>query len=460
MLTKQDGLRMATDAINQYEQQVAELEREVGEVQTSFDVAKQAFESALVRLATFLLPSCEMQMVQRVATDLGATILPQRVTQYGQQRQQSAVRLAQIDVDPRYTQRLTLLHPTDGTLSRRINELRGSILPLQQSLARFELSEFQWLVQRNFQNRDNVSGFQKFWNAVTLVSYKENKAWEVISKQTGHTTFEQCVGEYNHLSKQLQALQQDLSQVEAQKAEIFALLDERIRHEAWVNQFEHTATDALRKELVDYLRTRDWNTFHKYIRPEGRAFAAECHALINKAQYYHQMIDYLHRESDDRKKRIQRIDTVRQKWAMRPHGYLAGDKSKWLSTIPAMKQAGTDKRLRWVRSMRRCIHDFNDYEHYAYAMNYEHFYPYDAFDVWSDERLPHEGFAREILPELDQFRNEHGITTLNRQEYRETAQETEAHQHTNEEAAAILAAEQVLVEQAKGDPNTHFADVS
>ena len=460
MQTKQDGVRMASEAIASYGQQVAELEQEGMAIEMSFEQAKQQFDAALAQLAAFLLPSCAPDVLQGAATELGANHLPQRMNQYHQQQAQSAARLKQIDVDPRYTQRSQMLHPTDGTISRRMNELKGYAAPLQQSLSRFEDEDYQWLFANGFQNRDQESGFRKFWKAVTLVSHKEGKAWERLQARLGHESFAACCAEHEQLLGQMHALRGELGQLEAQKAEIFALLDERIRHEAWVNEFEKTATEALRKDLVEYLRAQDWNQFHRYIRPAGRTFAAQCHALVHKAKYYRQMLTYLQRETQDRKHRIASIDSVRRKWAHRPHGYLTGDKTKWLRTVPAMKRKGTAKRVRWVHNMHRGIHDFDDYDDYGYAMGYGYFFAYDAFNVWSEEPMPHEGFAREVLPELAEFREATGQDGIDKGAYREAASEGQAAEEemnqqeleAEEAAVAALAAEEALeAEQEMAD---------
>lgn len=459
MLTKRDGVRLASEAIDSYGNQVAELEQESRAVEMSFAEAQQQWESALQQLAAYFLPSCAQYVVQRVATELGATHLPQKMAQYQQQRVQSAARLQQLDADPRYAQRSALLHPASGTITSRITMLQGHAAPLQQSIARFDMQEYQWLVYRDYQNRDRVSGFRKFWNAVTLVSHKESKAWAVVQQQLGHATFAECVAEHNHLNAQMQALQRELGQLEAQKAEVHAIIAEHVRHEAWVHQFEQTATESLRKELVEYLRSRDWNTFHRYIRPEGRTLAAQCHALIHKAQYYRSMLAFLQRETNDRKQRMQSIDRVRQQWARRPHGYMSGDKSKWLTALPAMKKKSTAKRVRWVRSMHRGVHDFDDYDRYGYAMGYAYFYPYDAFSVWSEEPMAYDGFAREVLPDLNEFREQSGINQVDKLAYREAAdrgeEELQAEELSAEEAAAeALAAEEVA------DEVQAFEDVS
>ena len=462
MQTKQDGVRMATEAIESYGQQVAELEQEGQAIEMSFEQARQQFEGALAQLAEFLLPSCAPNVLQSAATELGANHLPQRMAQYQMQRSQSAARLTQIDTDPRYTQRSALLHPTTGTISRRINELKGYVAPMQQSLARFGNEDYQWLLAREYQNREGESGFQKFWKAVTLVSHKESKAWERAQQQLGHPSFTACVAEHHQLLGQMQALHNELAKVEGQKAEIFALLDERIRHEAWVNEFEKTATEGLRKDLVEFLRAQDWTTFHARIRPQARKFAAQCHALVHKAKYFRQMIGYLQRETGDRKKRMASIESVRSKWARRPYGYLTSDKTKWLRTVPSLKRQGTTKRVRWVRSMHRGIHDFDDYDDYGDSMGYGYFYAYDAFNVWSDERMPHEGFAREVLPELDQFRTETGMDGVNKNAYREAAEEAQEleEQMTEEQLADEEAAAEALAAEEMMSSEEEMADAS
>lgn len=86
--------------------------------------------------------------------------------------------------------------------------------------------------------------------------------------------------------------------------------------------------------------------------------------------------------------------------------------------------------------MGQNIHSFDRYDVYdqMHDIGYA-FLAYDMFAYYSPERMPYEGFAREVFPHITSFREEHDLERADYTKFHEVEQ--------NVDSAAVLAASEV-----------------
>ena len=78
-----------------------------------------------------------------------------------------------------------------------------------------------------------------------------------------------------------------------------------------------------------------------------------------------------------------------------------------------MKREGTHKRTRWSRQSRDCLGHYDDYDTFGNHLWNSHrygrvFFAFDVFNHDTSYRMPYEGFTREVIPELADYREAHG----------------------------------------------------
>ncbi len=410
MRTKGDGIAAARDAIASYESQIHELEAELASVQQDERTIREEMGETIENLATGLLPSHEPEVVEAAAEETGALHLRSRLEDLARQLDDSKARIAAIDADQRYVDRDVLVHPTTGDYSQRIASEIQAVEAFETRLADFECREFQWLYRRGFHEKRESNAFQKFWRVVTLANHREERALAVVEKRFEKSDFSALAREYDDVCEKLAYHTKELEGWEAKRDEVLDLIAEREELSAWIDDYPRQCVAALRIDLASHLANCEFGTIHARVRPAGKILAAKSHALTKKLEYLSDLERYLRREIEDRRARIASIDNVRRKWSRKPYGFLRGDKTKWLVTVPEMKRQGTRKRVVWARGMHHNIHSYDSYDSYSvYLDTGVAFLAYDAFAHAAEERMPYEGFSRTVIDELDEFRVEHDM---------------------------------------------------
>ncbi|MEM7390912.1 MAG: hypothetical protein AAF492_01085, partial [Verrucomicrobiota bacterium] len=196
---------------------------------------------------------------------------------------------------------------------------------------------------------------------------------------------------------------------QARRDKIAGWVEERRDLVEAIDEFEARTLKQLRDHLAESLKERVMDDTFKSFHAEAGRCAARCHALREKERYLLEMMGYFEEEIADREKRVQSIRRVQQKWKRNPSGPLRGDKTKWLKTVPEMKKTSTGKRTSGARTMRRNIHDYNNYDHYYHMWHHHHggFLPFDLFGWRAEERMPYDGFNRQLLPSVNRYREDH-----------------------------------------------------
>ena len=409
MHTKGEGVQAASAAIGSYQQQAHELGAEQTAIHASRDAVVAGINNVLEQAAQQLLPTASAEDLTAAGRETGLSHLPQRRAEYEQKRAQWGARLAQIEADPNFVNREAILHPTEGSVARELGQCQHSSAQWQAHLQKFEIEPFQWLQNRKIQREMGQGAFSSFMDTVTFGGLREDKAKKRCVSTLGYQSWDQLIADHDHGHAQLGQLSARTEQLGAYRAQVETLVQEHGDLWQWVHDFENRLLDVLRKELVEHLGRSDLRAIHRHVRPSARKLISGAYAMMCKVGYLGAMGAYLGREIEDRHRRVQSIETVRNKWAVKPHEYLTGDKSKWLVMVPHMKHEGTRKRLRWTRRMHRNVYEYDDFDDFDDYLWYDDdLFPYDAFAHGSDEPMPHEGFSKEVLPEIAEYRHAHG----------------------------------------------------
>jgi len=406
MRTKGDGAKAAKAAIKSYERQIEEYDDERRRVKRSLDRAEDELEETFAAAAEALLPDAQPETVKRAAEELGLRSLVGRLKELHRQREAYGQRVEAIQQDRRYRERKERLAELEPALEARKEEVAA----LKKERRRFEKNkDLMWLLNREAHEERSFGAFQSFWRAVTLTGYREDGAKARASEALGLEDFESCVAAFEEAKAGLEEAVKQLRGLESKHDEVVHLVEERARLASFVKNFAAEAAAALQSEAASHLEeSSDLELVHARVGRRARPLVAKAHALKEKRRYLKDLAKYLAREIADREARIKSIARVRRLWARRPAGLLSGDKTKWLVTVPEMKRTGAKKRVRWVKTMHKGFDDYDDYDEYSACMEHtDEFLAYDAFAMSADERMPYEGFTREVVPELDEWRDTH-----------------------------------------------------
>jgi hypothetical protein len=218
--------------------------------------------------------------------------------------------------------------------------------------------------------------------------------------------------------------------LEASKARydaVVKLIEEHGQLYGWVHHFEAHLLQALKTDLAALLARVSLRQLRRPLgqTPAGR-LVGKAFGLEHKLEYFNNMLVYLQGELRDRRGRVQAIEQTRALWLRKPYERLTRDKTKWLITTPQAKQQGTAKRLRWMRQMHRNVFAYEAWDEFdLFLYEADDFYPYDAFGYGSEEAMPWEGFAREVLPTLAPYRESHGLEKKDYSLFKELEQNAE-----------------------------------
>lgn len=418
MRTKGEAAKAAAEAIASYRRQAEEMEHESSAIRADLEAVKAEYSQVMTELTRQLLPDAAPARLEAVARGTGAGLLPQERVKLEQQRQMWAARLREIDSDPDFTARQELLHPHHGELGGKLQEARDQHRELQNTLAIFDHRTFRWLMSR--QGEENAAGLKGFWRKVTFADYREERARQSLVGELGYADWNALMADYQRCTSAIGPSEARLHQLEARRSRLQELVIEHEDLDAWVNRFEEKVTQHIRDQLAAHLSRTDPAQLHGNLGPALRPLAARLHGLLQKIGYLDQMQNYLHREIVDRHNRVQKMDRVRMLWERKPWDRVHGDKTKWLVTVPHLKADSSSKRVRWVRSMRKNVVDYDDWDDYdLYLTEVDDFLPYDAFAYGAEERMPYEGFTREVIGDLDEHRRETGLEKADYSAYKE-----------------------------------------
>lgn len=423
MRTKGEGAEAARAAVSEYRAQQHAFQAQADETAQAVAEIQSEFKSTLEELALKAMPDAHPQRVQFVAQALDTPQLMAQRQIWMDRIPQFQNRLAQIAQEPDFREQQTLLDPQNGKLVRGLAEARRYEIDARRENEPFLSDDFQWVVQREAQKEEGVSMLQGFLRAVTFAETREQRAKKKLVQQFGAADWDSL---YLTFKKSVENLAYAVEQTQKIEARKQALDDLRTEYEdlyRWVHSFEQRLAAELQSMLVDVLPYAD-ATKLRAMPGEHVPLTSKLHALQAKMKYLGCLQEFLINEARDRQTRAGKIERVQRLWERKPWDRLAGDKTKWLVTVPAMKKNSTEKRLRWSRDMRRGIRDYDDYDSYEYYYDYyddsdDYFLPYDVFAYSYDDSMPYEGFSGVVIPDIYEHRREHNLEKADYSEFKD-----------------------------------------
>ncbi len=409
IITKRDAADAGRKAIALYEEQVAEYEEQIRELKSDKKRLSAELDETFDELARKLIPRADARVVERVARELRSRTIQQRLGDLDRELALSKSRVSDIESSEDFQTRDGLLDPDGGELVLALADAKSEAGKLKQAIRRYDKTSFHWLMKRDVHKKRDFGAFSSFWRTITLASRRENKRLEQTLTALGASDFGECVEAYKAERDGYERAKAKLELAEDRHAEVVALVEEQAELRRRLDNWPEESNEFLRRCVVAELEDADLDALHKRIRPAGKPLVAKAHAIVKKLAYLDDLLRWAKSELADREKRIASISKCVGLWRRKPYGRLDSDKSKWLVTVPKMKRDSTRKRVGWARRSHRNICDYDDWDDYSdYMDDDDDFLAYDAFGYGAEERMPWEGFSREVFSELDETRTATG----------------------------------------------------
>jgi len=460
-MRKSDGVKMANGAIQSYTQQKNEFELEFKDLCSRQNTLHKQLQESMSQLCQGLIQSVDTAKIQAVAEETGALFLMSSLKKQFVKLSENESRSAEIGGIEEYCDRDKLLNPNNGVYTLAIAKEKGELKFIDDALKVYDFKEFQWLYKKGFHEEKEVNHFNKFMRFITLAPLRESKAEVKVLEHLKCSSFLSAAEEYDSLCVSKKEFEKEVQHWQSLEDELRGLIKEKAKVDKSITLFEVNCLSQLQSELASHLDGVDFSDIHQGIRPAGKILSAKCHALQEKIDYFENMKTFLKKEIRDRQDRINSISRVKSKWSKKPYDRLRGDKSKWLVTVPNMKRSSTTKRVRWMQTMNYNIYSYDSYSSYSTYMALDSsFLAYDAFAFGAEERMPYEGFTREVIEDLGEYRDENEQEKADYSNFKEGQSEEEAdysedwdvsEEDAEAAAAAAMASEALANEESDGE---------
>lgn len=407
--SNQDGVRAASAAISQYQQQINDLKNEQTEVQEKVDNLRTELKATLESLAGGLLPDTSERRVDQLAEKLQAPALTSLRQQWEADRSTWQEEVREIEGDSTFQNRESYVGD-DGEWSKAQVAAQEKLDELEQALLPFKHADFQKCYQRK--DKPEPSGLSALFLGLFGVLRSRRKSAKAVLDRLQLPDLSQAFSRYEGLLGDQTEATYQLEQVNKQVDD----LEEKVKnHELRGMQITHYA-DSLRAALltatVEHLQNSyQLKAIRKTMEPEKRRSFSTVLFLREKIQYLEELLASLAKELDDRKKHIRKIQRVQVMWEKNPYGSLKGDKRKWLISLPEQKKKRTQKVINWSRQIHRPVYDYDREDFYDEALDFAmDFLLFDLIADWANESMPYNGYLYEALPSVGDYREEHGET--------------------------------------------------
>jgi|GEM_PF-1937965 len=460
MKTKGEGAKAATAAVKEYRSQKNEFEEEfretveqLAEVQRQLDVARnEAAAALLVDVSPTTLDTLSAAL--GIAPSLSAMREENEARQPARQKRRAA-----IEENASFQQRGALLG--DGEHGALVVEVRDREQLSQAAIAaleKFAVEPYLWV--KNREEMKGEGGFKNFFHVVTFGETRLQMAKSKACKLLGFEMWDELEAAHQSALDQSNAANAGLNDARERLVTLQGLVREAADLDAWLHHFDRRLQGEMQTQLFAVLADVDARAAHKALQAHpGRKGLAKLHGLQAKATYLMNIRDHLQREMDDRQKRISSISRVGSLWERKPWDRLSGDKSKWLVQVPKMKRASTTKRRRFVRRMRTGVYEHDDWDRYDhYMVEYDVFLPFDVFGYCSEEGMPYDGFCREVIEDVQPFREEQGQERQNYDWFKQADKDwgradeaADDGQGADDATAAVAAAAVLAAEMAEAE---------
>jgi len=451
LVTHRDGICAAEAAIDSYRGQVGELATEANSLSDNVDGMQTRVSAMCTELAVGLIPEPTSEHVAAASQELGMMSLPEMLRKMEQNRDVWTEQVAVIEADRRFQNRELLLDSTTGELTNGLKEARTTLQGVREQVASYSGDES--LMQLYGDKDKPAPGW--FLNLIYIlffVYYFANKRRQEVTDRYGETLtdtfdkYESAIGNVQTMDDVIEDLMWRLSDIDR-------LITAHTTLNASLDAYEENALEHLRGAVSEYLRSCEaFGEVRLNIRDSAKTIITTLIVLKEKIAYLDKMRRYLSNEISTRETTIHKMSSTKRKWARNRGKRLRGDKSKWLIDVPAMKAAGASKRVRWIHTMHGGVFGFEDYLMYGLlldSMGYDGFLPFDVFGRCADEHMPYAGFTNEVLPEVGEWREEHGAADYSQID----AANTEIHGEDAADAEAMAA-----VAEAGGMEDAGYVD--
>lgn len=414
MWTKRQAIREADQAVSEYRGQAASYRAEIESLVAERGQYELEYQGARLDLVSDLLgKELGEQKLQQLGEQWGVSQFAGLYQDLLSRKEKMLGERDGLKTHHVVENRYELLEADSASYLVNVVDAKAKLQQEELTLQDYETTEFQWLYTRKCHELKDESGLGKLWKIITLRAGKEKKFRASVSAKFQKSSLRSIVANYKATLERVDELKQVLSDTERVKAEAIKVVSHFDELGAWEFNFEGIVRDEVQKIFSDHFKELNPDSILARVPAGLRGKAAKIHAVSKKYEYASNLIKYLESEERDRSQRVQSIDRVSKKWRRNPSGRVRGDKSKWLQQIPAMKSEGTRKRLGWSRKMRSSMYHYDDYgsygsyyHHSSHRSNVTGFLAYDVFNHKALERMPHEGFSKEVIPEIEAFREE------------------------------------------------------
>ncbi|MEM7406044.1 MAG: hypothetical protein AAF458_12170 [Pseudomonadota bacterium] len=386
-----------------------ELDDEKAALNESLKTVRSEIQSQRETITITLLPDADATTVSQAVDETAATVLPEQLRALQAELEATNSRIEAIETDEAFLTSAETLDPTTGTLQLALTTTEAAVERASLEIDGFETEAFLWLFNRRYHEPTENNAFGKFMRVVTLANRREQRALASVREHFGTEDFKALVDDYQTAIQAHQSALEAADRARQTYDAVRALVEQHAELGKWRDNYDALSLEKLRETLDDHLQSCDLTEFYGQVSQTHRGDAAKLHALSKKDEYLTSLDRYLKRERDDRATRIASIQSVKQKWQRRPGDALRGDKTRWLKTTPEMKRAGTRKRVGWVRTIHHNVYHYDDYDHYQTRWAGGSYLAYDTFAELGDERMPYDGFTRDVIEDVGSDRADREI---------------------------------------------------
>jgi len=400
----------ADGAISAYTAQRNDIGTELGAVSRDLAVVEAELGQVCHDLAHGVLTTSDADAVSALAEEFGALQLATRREELAKASAVKQVRLDDIEGDELF-QSQDRLEPIRAEMAA----LREREIGIASELHRFSFDEFRESYEMKDVPKPVCGWFVQFLRWLFFVSYfkarREEHREQWILTTLPCDTLAQCYARYDELCSDRDRVRRESDERVQLSNSISAIVEEHERLQKEIAAFDGKCLTELREILERHIHSCDYRELRGLVRKEAKVLLSKCLVLQKKAEYLRNLATFLHKEQRDRQGRIDSIGRVRGKWRRKPYNHLRGDterKRVWLEDLPRQKAAATAKRLRFARGMHANFYGFDDYCLIDAMLEDEvEWLMYDLFAHCGEEDMPYEGFARDVVDEIEDWRVEH-----------------------------------------------------
>ncbi len=390
MYNKAQAIKDGQAAMETYDQQAAAFLHETEELKSAIERVAGETQEAQLNLAERLLPRPDRNQVEHICAELDDTRLQGMLLRAERRLAGYKARLAEIDRDSSYQNRLALTDPRTGTYTLEYNRAKQEYDDQAERMSVFDFKAFQWLYHHGFHLKRQPSGFQKFMRVITLTPLREKSALAKVKEQLGEEDFAELAERYSELLEVFQQIEQRYDHWRALLQAVESLVAEHARMERSIEDHDRTTLTELHGAIAEILTGANLLQIHNRIRSAARPMVARIEALRRKAIYFQQMQHWADAQYKERKQRVAKIGRVIGIWKRKPYGYSI------------------------------LIHELGP------AL-----LPYDAFSMHALAPVPPESFTRNLFSDIDLFRETYHYEYGSRRAYQRIATSSESYMETD-----------------------------